>query len=121
MPALKYVVVIIVICSFQSLMAQELFVDSGQRLGQADSWAVSLVDLDNDGDLDAYLDDRIWLNDGHGHFSDSGLALGFAKSMACELGDLDSDGDLDAIVANLDLGKGAANTVYFNTTTVAPK
>jgi hypothetical protein len=41
--------------------------------------------------------------------------------MASALGDLDGDGDLDAIVANLDMGKGAANTVYFNTTIDAAK
>jgi hypothetical protein len=53
------------------------FTDSGQRLGNAHSWAVELGDLDGDGDLDAFVanggvyDDQpntVWLNDGGGLF-----------------------------------------------------
>jgi hypothetical protein len=92
------------------------FTDSGQRLGIQGSQAVALGDLDGDGDLDAYsandssvIDaqgnlernqpDRVWLNDGRGHFSDSGQRLGQFPSAAVALGDLDGDGDLDAFVA----------------------
>jgi hypothetical protein len=92
------------------------FTDSGQRLGIQGSLGVALGDLDGDGDLDAYAandsvvidaqgnvernqPDRVWLNDGRGHFSDSGQRLGQFPSSAVALGDLDGDGDLDAFVA----------------------
>ena len=104
MSALKYVVIMIVVCLSQSLMAQELFVDSGQRLGRADSWAVSLVDLDGDGDLDAYLDDRIWFNDGHGVFSESTLQIGEGTVYFF---DINKDGFVDAV---------AGGTLYLNDT-----
>lgn len=104
MSALKYVIVTIVVCLSQPLMAQELFVDSGQRLGQADSWAVSLEDLDGDGDLDAYLDDRIWLNDGHGVFSESTRKIGEGTT---RFFDIDKDGFVDAV---------AGGTLYLNDT-----
>ena len=60
------------------------FFDSGQRLGNSDSRGVSLGDLDNDGDIDAFVINRgegqpnlVWLNQ-HG------------------LADFDDDGDVDA-------------------------
>jgi hypothetical protein len=102
-----------------------------QEFRETNKGTIRIADLDLDGDLDLFiirgkpvgteLANKVWLNDGHGHFSDSSLALGLARSMASALGDLDGDGDLDAIVANLDMGKGAANTVYFNTTIDAAK
>ncbi len=84
------------------------FDDSDQNLGDHSSFAVSLGDVDGDGDLDAFVAalrnaDRIWLNDG-GTFSDSGQTLGDHQSGAVALGDLDGDGDLDAFVAQRDGG-----------------
>ncbi len=45
------------------------FFDSGQTLGDHDSWGVSLGDLDGDGDLDAFVANygeanRVWINQG---------------------------------------------------------
>ena len=92
------------------------FTGSGQQLGIQGSQAAALGDLDGDGDIDVFsandsavIDaqgdlernqpDRVWLNDGRGHFSDSGQRLGQFPSAAVALGDLDGDGDLDAFVA----------------------
>ena len=85
--------------------------DSGQSLGSLYSFGVDLGDLDDDGDLDAfvanrYTPDRVWLNDGAGRFTDSGQNLGEqGYSFDVVLADLDADDDLDAFVVN------AVNTV----------
>ncbi len=79
------------------------FLDSGQRLGNADTLAVVLGDLDNDGDLDAFIGNQyhseVWVNNGAGAFTDSGQRLGNVSFGDVALGDLDQDGDLDAFIA----------------------
>lgn len=97
----------------------------GQSLGSSDSSAVSLGDLDGDGDLDAFVSNatfnvslsgvtvsgganQIWINSGSGNFS-SGQTLGNGTSTDVSLGDIDGDGDLDAFVANY-----SANRVWLN-------
>lgn len=88
---------------------------SGQVLGSSLSSHVELGDLDNDGDLDAFvtkwtLPDRVYINNG-GVFS-AGQALGGThNSSTVALGDVDGDGDLDAFVAN---GSNQPNFVYLN-------
>ena len=87
------------------------FSDSGQRLGYYPSFGVSLGDVDNDGDTDAVLANfhtsagsatrnKIWLNDGTGHFTDSGKYLGTTIADNLQLGDLNCDGNLDAVIGN---------------------
>lgn len=92
------------------------FSDNGQNLGNSLSTTVALGDLDGDGDLDAFVTNaevcilivicsednhnKVWLNDGRGHFTDSGQLLGDSNSTTVGLGDLDGDGDLDAFVTN---------------------
>ncbi len=75
---------------------------------------VALGDLDDDGDLDAFVvgwdeASQVWWNDGGGRFSDSGQVLGDAGGWDVALGDLDGDGDLDAVIAQTE-----ANTVWLN-------
>ena len=89
------------------------YVDSGQALGDRNSFSVALGDLDGDGDLDAWVanvggSDAVWINDGTGTFTDSGLKLGTGASVSVALGDLDGDGDIDAWIANL----GEPDTVW---------
>ncbi len=97
------------------------FADSGYRLGASTTYEVCLADLDADGDLDAIAansshagksdpSNRVWLNDGSGHFTDSGQRLGQEYSLSVALGDLDGDGDLDAYVGNF----GQNDSVWLN-------
>jgi hypothetical protein len=96
---------------------QGILSDSGQRLGNSTSWEVALGDLDDDGDLDAFVASSglstVWLNDGTGAFRDSGQSLGPADSVAVALGDLDDDGDLDALVG-IAGPEGESNQVWLN-------
>jgi len=97
----------------------ELFVDSGQSIGSLSSRDVALADLDEDGDLDAFVvntnyptsqPNKVFSNDGSGNFTDTGQSLGNSHSYGVGLGDLDGDGDLDAFVANY----GSGNEVWLN-------
>ncbi|MCA9149424.1 MAG: VCBS repeat-containing protein, partial [Planctomycetales bacterium] len=81
----------------------------------AGAQSVYAVDMDGDGDLDAFVvnlnqSNRVWLNNGDGRFTDSGQSLGNHNSRSVALGDLDGDGDLDAFVANA----VQANRVWLN-------
>jgi len=86
-----------------------VFTDNGQRLGDQRSYSVALGDLDDDGDLDAFVGnlgpDEIWLNDGNALFTDSGQTLGNSLTRYLYLADLDSDGDLDAFVGSDKVGR----------------
>jgi hypothetical protein len=50
------------------------------------------------------LDDRLWINDGHGSFRDGSRAAGLpgtrGKGLAALAADFDDDGDIDVFVAN---------------------
>ncbi|WP_197231540.1 FG-GAP-like repeat-containing protein [Novipirellula artificiosorum] len=107
------------------------FVDTGQSLTAYPSdptsttfktGDVKLGDVDNDGDLDAFLvtffsnvtpssiNSVVYLNDGSGTFSDSGKLLGSnVAGFSVALGDLDGDGNLDAFVGN-----SGPNAVWVN-------
>jgi|GEM_PF-6439670 len=85
------------------------FTDSGQSIGSSSGFSIgaSLGDLDNDGDLDAFVTRvfgtdgiEVWLNDGTGQFELSNtFATGEFRDEAV-IGDFDQDGDLDALVTN---------------------
>ena len=83
--------------------------------GQGVSWA----DYDRDGDLDLYVanhsnqPDKLYRNDGGGHFADVSAASGIAdaaSTISPVWGDQDNDGDLDLYVTNA----GGPNLFYRN-------
>lgn len=91
------------------------WVNTGQALGSFDARAITVGDVDGDGDLDAVIGNlnapnTIWTNDGHGVLIDSGQLLGFSATRDVELGDVDLDGDLDLVVGN----DAQANEVWLN-------
>ena len=95
--------------------ATDLFVDSGQRLGNEATWGVALGDIDGDADLDAVTANFdagaiIWLNDGTAQFSDSGQRLGTGRCEMVVVADLDGDGTLDIVLGSWD----AALEVWWN-------
>jgi hypothetical protein len=81
------------------------FSDSGQRLGQRESMAVALGNLNGNGFLDAVVGnqgaDEVWLNDGTGLFSNSGQRLGRGLTQAVFLADLNGNGHLDLVTAGV--------------------
>lgn len=84
----------------------------------SNSQGVALGDLDNDGDLDAFVanyqqPDKIWWNDGAAKFVEGTQDLGNSPSLDAALGDIDNDGDLDALVANAG-GLGQPSQVWLN-------
>ncbi len=85
------------------------FTNSGQSLGDNTSNNVALGDIDNDGDLDAFVTNIaiesyggncIWLNKGHGFFTRKELSMGYSASSGVSLGDLNGDGSLDVFLTN---------------------
>ena len=83
-------------------------IDSGQSLGSSYSHNVSLGDLDDGGDLDAFftnrspaLNHKVWLNDGSGNFTDSGQSISTGYSLSASLGDIGGDNDFDAFVLSV--------------------
>ncbi len=88
-------------------------------------FGVVLTDLDDDGDLDIFVANdgtmnRLYQNDGRGHFRDQALfsgaglnAAGRAESsMGVDAQDVDGDGKIDVVVTNYSM---ESNTLYRNT------
>lgn len=89
------------------------FKDSGQVLGN-NSGAATTADFDCDGNSDLFIchgevpfgdgaPNKVWYNDGKGHFTDCKLSLGNSNSAAVALGDINKDGKIDAVIVNVKL------------------
>ena len=95
------------------------FTDSGQRLGETDSTAVALGDLDGDGDLDALVSAEkgalVWINQGGAQGGKEGAFALFEQTISGDrirsvsLADLDEDGDPDALIGGRRLA-----TIWWN-------
>lgn len=85
-------------------------------LGNQHGDHVAFGDLDQDGDLDAFVSkygppNEVWLNNGKGHFVNTLQSLGNSNTRRTRLGDLDGDGDLDAFSVNFNT---SPNKVWIN-------
>ena len=103
-----------------SAVAQMQFDELRKRHLPPDSdWtsAVALGDVDADGDADLVFgnwgrQNRLYLNDGQGHFSDvtaARMPTDLHYTLAVAVGDVDSDGDSDLV-----FGDAGQNRLYIN-------
>ncbi len=79
---------------------------------QSDIGVGQFGDYDNDGDLDLYIANALYRNNGDGTFTDVTKEAGVENTgvcLSCVWGDYDNDGDLDLYVANV-----GANVLYQN-------
>ena len=94
------------------------FILSDQEIsGSGNDTSIALADIDNDGDLDAWIvasenkPMKLWLNNGEGTFDDSGQDFGLSNAQDVSLGDIDGDGDNDAWVA---MQQNEPNEIWLN-------
>lgn len=81
------------------------------------TYGIALGDIDADGDLDYIagnkehygIDNRVYKNDGHGHFTLFETIKSGDVTYAVKLADFDNDKDLDLLVGNY-----GSNTIYLN-------
>jgi enediyne biosynthesis protein E4 len=98
---------------FENRGGEFVEVSASRGVDHADPTLASLFfDFDSDGDLDLYagndmgimFPDRLYENDGTGHFADIAQAVGFAApgtdTMGIDVGDFDFDGFVDAFISD---------------------
>jgi hypothetical protein len=78
-----------------------------QRLNNSEEFGVDTADIDNDGDIDISVGNKIWINDGTGIFTDSQINLLVGNSYRLwdrDFTDLNNDGYIDIVIAEIDFG-----------------
>ncbi|MEM7205738.1 MAG: VCBS repeat-containing protein [Planctomycetota bacterium] len=100
------------------------FATTATALGEGQTSAVELGDLDGDGDLDVMVANdgvfgelnNLFLNQGAGRFVNATdrLPPHRQETTCAALGDVDADGDLDIVFGNSTSSAGAPNRLYLN-------
>lgn len=78
-----------------------------QRLNNSEEFGVDTADIDNDGDIDISVGNKIWINDDTGLFTDSQINLLAGNSYRIwdrDFADLNNDGYIDIVIAEVDFG-----------------
>lgn len=78
-----------------TIKGQVSFITNGQSIQATNSWDIKLVDINGDGNLDAYFGSKTWLNNGNGNLSETNLSFG--SGIFVSFGDLNGDGFVDAV------------------------
>ncbi len=80
------------------------FIDSNQSLGNVGNFSAALGDIDNDGNLDAFVTNaganKIWKNKGAGVFEE-GQSMENSDSFHAAFGDFNKDGYIDIFAVSL--------------------
>jgi len=115
---MRNLLVFLLLFPMANAQAQIQFEDVSEKAGIADlgvnAAGGAFGDYDNDGDVDIYvsasdpisgLRNRLWENDGTGHFTDVAIERGVAaegsQGRGVSWGDYDNDGDIDLIIATM--------------------
>jgi len=78
--------------------AQVSFISNGQKITSPNSWDIKLVDIDGDGNLDAYFEGITWLNNGKGNFTKTNISFG--SGLFANFADLNGDGFVDVVCSD---------------------
>jgi len=75
--------------------SQVSFISNGQNITSSNAWDIHLVDLNGDSIPDAYFENKVWLNDGHGQFTKTNTSFG--SGTYTSFADINGDGYVDVV------------------------
>jgi hypothetical protein len=92
----RNIIICLLLLTLQSnvIMSQVSFVSNGQNLKSLNSWDIRLVDINGDRHLDAYFENKVWLNDGQGKFTKTANTFGMLDAYFV---DFNGDGKVDVL------------------------
>ncbi len=93
----KVISICLVIFALQvnTVKAQVSLITNGQSIQATNSCDIKLVDINGDGNLDAYFGSKTWLNNGNGKIHETDLSFG--SGIFASFGDLNGDGFVDVV------------------------